>query len=295
MRVLVTGANGFIGSNIITQLTDTPDITFYAGTRNTIDLYSQENVREYIEDNKIDCIIHCAIEGGRVGIEDTPDIVHKNILMFENLMANSNRIIRFINIASGAEYDRRQSLMRLPWTMDNPPIKSVPVDYYGLSKYVISERMRDRGESNYINLRLFGCFGNYESDDRMIRKSIKNYINGDPIIIHRDRYMDFFYVNDFVQIVKFYLTIDDHFYKGNPSVFWKDMDISYYRKDKLSDIANIINNLDKKKVPVIIENPENGNSYCGYSPLYAFPVEFIGLENGIKECYERIKKDNVLH
>jgi nucleoside-diphosphate-sugar epimerase len=293
MRILVTGANGFIGSNIITQLTgEIKNVVFYAGTKHIIDLYSQRGVSDYIDKHKIDTIIHCAINGGKHGIHDTSDVMYKNLLMFENLISNHYKIKKFINIASGAEYDKRESFIRPPWTKNQPDKKSVPIDYYGLSKYIISERMRSFDNPNFINLRLFGCFGKYENKSRMIRRNIENYIKGDPIIIHQDGYMDFFYVNDFVKIISFYLTVDDHFYKSNPSIFWRDMDLTYYEKLKLSDIANIINNLSDKKVPIVIEDKKNGNSYCGYSPTYAFPLKFIGLENGIKEFYQYLLKNN---
>ena len=287
MNVLITGSNGFIGSNLMTLLNDISDIKLFAGTRKTIDLYSQKSIREFIRNNSITAIIHCAIEGsGR--LDDDKNIVYKNLLMFENLMSNQLKIKHFINIASGAEYDRKSPLTKYSETDFG---KFIPKDYYGFSKYIISERIRWCGNVHYINLRIFGCFGSNENEDRMIRKNITNYILNDPIVINQDKYMDFIYIKDLYAIIKFYLTLSDNHHEKHPSPFWRDMNMCYMMPNtKLSDIATMINNLDYKKVPIIIKSNEMGHPYIGgRSSLYAFPINFIGLENGIKECYEKLK------
>lgn len=46
MNILVTGANGFIGSNIIELLSNNIDFNFFKGTRNNIDLYSTDNIEK---------------------------------------------------------------------------------------------------------------------------------------------------------------------------------------------------------------------------------------------------------
>ena len=83
MNILVTGANGFIASNIIKLLSDNTNFNFYRGTRSTIDLYCKNNIEKYLDDNKIDTIIHCAIEGGEI------DTRHKSTT--RNAVGSKNR------------------------------------------------------------------------------------------------------------------------------------------------------------------------------------------------------------
>ena len=63
MNILITGANGFIGSNITKLLSKNVNFNFFKVDRNNIDLFSLNNIERYIEENQIDTVIHCAIEG----------------------------------------------------------------------------------------------------------------------------------------------------------------------------------------------------------------------------------------
>ena len=60
MNILVTGANGFIGSNIIKLLSNDTNFKFFNGNRNAINLYSTESIERYLDENQIDTVIHCA-------------------------------------------------------------------------------------------------------------------------------------------------------------------------------------------------------------------------------------------
>jgi hypothetical protein len=92
--------------------------------------------------------------------------------------------------------------------------------------------------------------------------------------------MDFFYMDDFNKILDLYI---------NGSMLPKEIDCVYKNKVMLSDIANIINNLSDKKVPVQILNPEIGNSYCGHYNEITKTLNLKGLEQGIYEIYKSMK------
>jgi len=184
MNVLVTGANGFIGSNIVTKLRNNSKFTVFCGTRTTINLLSTHDVQKYIEDNKIDSIIHCAIEGGSRLKKDDGETFYRNILMYENLIKSNYKL--FINLASGAEFDRINDINNMS---EADIFVNVPKDYYGLSKNIISKSLTQFTFGH--NLRIFGCFYHNELDTRFIKNNIKNYINKKPITIHQDKYMDY--------------------------------------------------------------------------------------------------------
>lgn len=69
----------------------------------------------------------------------------------------------------------------------------------------------------------------------------------------------------------------------------KIFDCCYKDKVYLTDIANIINNLDEHKVQIISDKSDTlGKDYIGqYVETY---VPYIGLKNGIKIMYDRLKK-----
>ena len=79
------------------------------------------------------------------------------------------------------------------------------------------------------------------------------------MIIHQDRYMDFFYMDDLINIIEYSL--------NNPPSTYKDINMSYLKKYKLSDITSIINDLSSYKVDVIIENENFGLNYTGNGEL----------------------------
>ena len=276
MNILVTGTKGFVGSNIIKLLSNTTDFKFFKGDRNSIDLYSIDNIERYIDENQINAVIHCAIEGGSRLKQDTCETFYKNILMYENLIKFNHRYKAFINFGSGAEFDRNHDISNVN---EYDMFSVVPTDFYGLSKNIISKLSVHYCAS--VNLRIFGCFYHNELSTRFIKNNINNYINHKPMIIHQDRYMDFIYMEDLVNVVKHYLS--------NPPLTYKDINMSYYEKYKLSDITDMINQLSSYKVDTIIENKNLGFNYTGNGQLLnSLNLDIKGLELGIKECYHEL-------
>jgi GDP-L-fucose synthase len=266
MNILVTGSNGFIGSNLIKLLSNHDNLNLFQGNRNTIDLYSTDNIEKYLDENNIDTIIHCAIEGGHRLEQDTYEMFYKNILMYKNLIKFNDRYKVFINFGSGAEFDRKDNISNIN-----------EYDIFNKIKNVISKLSMNYRRS--VNLRMFGCFYYNELSTRFIRNNINNYINHKPIIIHQDRYIDFFYMEDLINIVKYFL--------NNSISSYVDINVSYIKKYKLSDIANIINELSSYKVDIKIENHSVGLSYTGNGhKLNSLNLNFKGIHQGIKDCYK---------
>ena len=82
MNILVTGANGFIGSNIVSKLSTNLKFNVFKGTRDTINLLSSNDVQKYIQDNNINSVIHCAIEGCSRLKKDEGEMFYRKILMY---------------------------------------------------------------------------------------------------------------------------------------------------------------------------------------------------------------------
>lgn len=195
--------------------------------------------------------------------------------MYENLIKFSHKYKMFINFGSGAEFDRKQNISNVN---ECEIFNIIPTDFYGLSKNVISKLSSHN--PIILNLRIFGCFYYNELSTRFIHNNINNYINKKPIVIHQDRYMDFLYIEDLVNIITYFLK--------NTVTNYTDINMSYLKKYKLSDIANIINELSSYKVDIKMENLSNGLNYTGNgSLLNSLGLKFKGIELGIVECYNR--------
>jgi len=259
MKILVTGSNGYIAKKIIKNLSNY-DIDSIS--RDNIDLTNSNKVKKFFKDKSYDVVIHTAIEGGSRLKVDNSEMFYNNLRMFYNLMSNKKSYNKLISFGSGAEIYNKDA-------------------YYGFSKKIINDIIQNT--KNFYNIRIFGLFDYEELDTRFIKSNIIRYINKEKIIIHQDKFMDFFYMEDFLKII-------NNIINGVEST--NLIECSYCKKYKLSDIANIINNLDEHKVDIKIENNNSGKNYIGDERTRYRYKKFnvIGLEQGIKKTYEKILK-----
>ncbi len=274
MKILITGGTGFMGRQLTPLLTEDGYNVTSLGSSD-LNLTVTEDVDKFFNDNSFDVIIHAAVVGGRIHIDDAPKVFYTNSLMFENVYRHIDKVKMFINIDSGASFGR-PCIFKYPREDDFGVV--VPKDYYGFSKYCMARTILNHSKG--INLRLFGCFGSNEKSDRFFIKNIKNYINGNAIEIYKDREMDYIYIKDFYSILKTYL---------NGEWKYKDLNCVYNQKYTLSQFANIINELNINKVEINFQGQYPIHSYCGSGDLLEnLNIKMIGIEGGIRECYENI-------
>lgn len=278
MNIWLTTNKGFLGEELLPRLT-TKYKTF-SSNREQVNLLNSSEVDSYIKENNIDVIIHNAIKGGRRNKKDSPEIVYENILMFENIAKNANRLKKIINFDSAASFDRKLSIDSFK---ESDLGKSVPSDFYGFSKMNIA--LRSLQIKNCYNLRIFNCFGPSETNDRVTKSNIIRYINNQDLIIYKNKYMDIFYIDDLWTVLNYYLL---------NNYLPKDLNLVYEQKNTLVEIAKNINNLDNKKSKILVYESGLDNSYTGDSTLIkSLNLKFLGLEYGIKNMYETIKINNI--
>jgi nucleoside-diphosphate-sugar epimerase len=255
MKILITGANGYIGKSLYNALKDKYEVTLI--TRDKIDLTNSDKVNFFFLNTYFDIVLHCAIEGGHRLEKDNWNVMDDNLMIYYNLLQNKKSFGKFINFGSGAEL----------YMIDTP---------YGLSKNVIRKSLLDK--EGFYNIRMFGLFDENELNTRFIKANIKRYINNEPIEIHQDKIMDFFYMKDLIKLIEYYIN------NLNPP---KEIDCKYTDYFSLKEISHIINNLDNHKVEIKIKQKGFGNKYAGtYTDL---GINFIGLYKGIKETYLKLK------
>jgi nucleoside-diphosphate-sugar epimerase len=180
--------------------------------------------------------------------------------MYYNLLANESRYKKFISIGSGAELFAQQ-------------------EPYGLSKHVINYSMRNK--TNFHNVRIFAVFDENELDSRFIKSSILKYLNDQPIEIHQNKLMDFFYMKDLIKLMEYCISAED---------LPKEINCSYKNIYHLKDIARIINTMDDNKVPVNVVNKKEGVGYVG--TFTNLGIDYIGIEQGIENVFNELKKKN---
>ena len=253
MNILITGSQGYVGSNIIKLC---PGYNFTCLNRNILDLRDPYAVKKWFNNKYFDVVIHTAIKGGSRLCSDNSTILDENIRLYLNLVNCKDHYKKFINIGSGAAVHS-------------------PKSFYGLSKKVINSSIQDK--ENFYNLVIYGIFNDQELDSRFIKNCLNKYISRSNLTIFKNKLMDFIYFNDFIKILNQYILNNN---------LPKSIDCIYETKYSLLDIANIINNLQDYKVPIDILDPTNDKNYIGqYTDLN---INFTGLETGILNTYRKI-------
>jgi UDP-glucose 4-epimerase len=197
MRVFLTGGRGFIGRNLVDNLPS--DMEIVAPTSKELDLTDQVAVECFVKRNDFDVILHTATWNATANSpKDTELVLEKNLVMFFNLARLQEHFGKMVYYGSGAEYDRAHYA---PFMKEGYFDTHVPVDQYGLSKYIMAKYVE--GAKNIVDLRVFGCFGPYEDwEIRFISNAMCKALHGLPITLRQNVFFDYLWVEDLVRMTE---------------------------------------------------------------------------------------------
>jgi nucleoside-diphosphate-sugar epimerase len=272
-KILITGGNGNIAKIIKNKLSSSYYIA--SPTKSELNVLNIIEIHNYLLNNNFDILIHTAIDGGRRTKEETSDVLYKNLIMFENILMFTNKFKMIINLDSGAIYDRNTDI----FNRKEEELFTIPLDYYGLSKYLIYKR--SLSYDNIFNFRIFNIFHEDEENDRFIKSCFIAKKNNTSINIFKDKYFDFVYKDDFLSILEYYLQNIDIIYKLE-----KTINICYNKKYKLSDIAKLILNSENN---INILEKDSKNNYSGDSnKLDILNIKLNGLEKSLRDMENKL-------
>lgn len=252
MRILLTGSNGFIGSNILRSLDK--KYSFLAPTHSQLDLLDDRAVDVFFRRHQVDIVIHCAGAGVN---HDAKGMFYDNARIFFNIVRCEKDYKRMIHIGSGAAYDKRYPIINIK---EDDLGKRIPVDEYGLYKYICASYINQ--SKNHVDLRLFGIFGEEEEyRRRFISNALCRRMYGLPITIKQNVYFDYLDVIDFVKIVEYFIYHKPKF---------KAYNVGTGKKIDLVSIAHeIVKLYGDNDYPIIIKQKGLANEYsCNTKRLY---------------------------
>lgn len=280
MRILITGANGFIGKNLTSKLQEKYSISFPG--REVLNLLDGEAVESHLKYNDYDIIIHAANINDTRNVDTTQyDSLDGNLRMFFNLERCSNYYGKMYYFGSGAEYSMEHYI---PDMTENYFGTYVPKDSYGFSKYIMSKACTYK--NNIYDLRLFGVYGKYEEwERRFISNAICRALKGKDITIQKNVYFDYLWVDDLCDIMQWFI-------ENTP--IHKHYNVCRGSKIDLFSLACIVRETLNIDCNIIVQEPGWKPEYTGNNRRLIEEIgdyQFMGFIESISELCKFYKSN----
>ena len=272
MKILVTGAAGFIGFNFCNYLLSKINPNIVVGIDNLnnyydiklkkkrlkilkknkrfkyykVDINNKKKIEKIFKKFKFDFVLNLAAQAGvRYSIDHPRKYVDSNILGFYNIIENSRKynIKRLFYASSSSVYGENKKF----------PLKESerinPKNIYGLSKKIneeVSEIFYRYYNLKCTGLRFFTVFGEWGRPDMMMMKYINSYYKKKIFQLNNfgKHTRDFTYVGDVVKIL--FLLIIKH-------KKLKNLDILNICSNKPVKLKSIIELMKKRNIKPLIK------------------------------------------
>ena len=306
-NILITGAGGFIGANLVHDLINTKDQIHILIRKESnlwrlnniiskcyvhfVDISKIKEVENVISEIKPETVYHCATYGVYPNQKDTQKIDQTNLIGTKNLvssLAKNTDLKRLVNLGSVFEYGSKLGLIKETDSTQG-------LDHYGKSKILQTKIIEDLSQQHNlpaVTLRIFTAYGNFEEPGRLISDIMVAIIKKNPIkILSSSSIRDFIYINDVIDALK-KISV-------KPGINGEIFNVGSGRASSVENIVNLVCNITDTDSEVIWQDKNDREHDKAGTKGYANiqKIEKIGwepktsLEDGLEKTYEWFKKN----
>lgn len=291
MKILMTGASGFIGKKVLECLDRTQDVTALSSQNiegiNCIQSLNYNFDDEYLSNNgceQIEVLLHIGAFIPKSSQDaDNPILTTENILNTQKLLsANLPNLKKIIYISSLDVYQHCEGILS-----ENTP--TIPSTMYGWSKLYCEQLIMKHCQTKGIDcviLRLGHVYGEGEEKYRKVMPiMVKNAISGENINIYGDgeAIRSFIYIDDVVQAIVNSLKLEG----------FNVINIVGDETTTINELVGLIKSFSDHDISIFYteSNQPNVNYVFDSSKLrrYLLP-ELTPLKVGLKNEYEYMKR-----
>lgn len=280
-RVLLVGANGYIGRNVLNYLNENSSFNLFGVDVDVLDFRDFSKVKEFVVDNNIETTIQLAAVP-LVAKEYSRDLLVSNILIQTTLLRLRLEGHKVISFCSGSIFGRENWKLNM---LESDALSSVPLDEQSLLKYHF-ELTRRSLKVPFFSIRLFGVYGGDESYlYKFVPNTIVKMLLDYPVRIAKNRVMSLLHIFDIAKVLREVLELDmciqDDINISGPEIL-------------LSDLALQIKEYIGSKSPIIfdsrLERPYSGDMirFRSYFPNFEFTQIGTGLEDSVAYWRDRL-------
>lgn len=214
MRILITGASGFVGSCLVRRLVkDGYEVHIFTRkesnrwrladlpgpvTDHQVDLRDVAGVEKAVTRVKPEIIYHLATYGGLSFQNCIQGIFQSNLMGTVNILQACEKVgfNYFVNTGSSSEYGIKSVPMKETDMLE-------PIGAYGVSKAAATLFCRSEAVEKglpVVTLRLFSPYGPWDEPNRLIPFVIRSLLRGEAPRLSRPSYVrDYIYIDDVLE------------------------------------------------------------------------------------------------
>lgn len=213
-NILITGASGFIGANLVHHLSRTKNqINIFVREQSdlwrindvlskvhihSVDLVNSKSLKKKIFEIKPDIVFHCATYGVLPYQKSISKLIKTNILGSVNLMTaltEYNNLERFVNLGSSFEYGTKLRPIKESELVE-------PITPYGIVKVTqtyFTKYFAYQKNLPSVTLRLFTPYGRYDEPGRLISDIMVSLVRKNKLTLFSPYAVrDFIHIDDVI-------------------------------------------------------------------------------------------------